>query len=256
MKNKLCVSVAAFALYVVGMVSAQAFETAQGVTATPITSLPFTINKPGNYYLPNDLKFSGAGAAITVNADEVVVDLNQRSLIAEGAARSPFVGSGIVVLNHEDVVIQNGDINGFGNFGVLFDATDKKREHNQKNDLKRVNFNGDKVGALIVSGSIDEVEFCNFDQGSIGVEDIASLGGDRIESCNFEAQTRSEAIPTGTGVLIALGKGVDVRNSVFAVQQDFGVLGSSAAVDRIRFCDFNSVPHRFANIAEELAGDQ
>jgi hypothetical protein len=34
------------------------------------------------------------------------------------------------------------------------------------------------------------------------------------------------------------------------------VLGSSAAVDRIRFCDFNSVPHRFANIAEELAGDQ
>jgi hypothetical protein len=38
MKNNLFVSVAAFALYVAGMMSAQAFETAQGVTATPITS--------------------------------------------------------------------------------------------------------------------------------------------------------------------------------------------------------------------------
>jgi hypothetical protein len=256
MSKHLLLLVASLALGLGAPLSGRAFETAQGVTATPITSLPFTINKPGNYYLPNDLTFSGAGAAITVNADEVVIDLNQRSLIAKGAATSPLVGSGIVVLNHEDVTIQNGDINGFGNFGVLFDATDKKREHNQKNDLKRVNFNGDKIGCLIVSGSIDEVENCNFDQGSIGVEDIASLGGDRIEACNFEAQTRSESVATGTGVLIALGKGVDVRNSVFAVQQDFGVLGSSASVDRIRFCDFNSVPHRFANIAEELAGDQ
>jgi hypothetical protein len=254
MKNKLCVSVAAFALCVVGMVSAQAFETAQGVTATPITALPFTINKPGNYYLPADLTFSGAGAAITINADEVVVDLNQRSLIAKGAATSPLVGSGIVVLNHEDVTIQNGDINGFGNFGVLFDATDRKREHNQKNDLKRVNFNGDKIGALIVSGSIDEVEFCNFDQGSIGVEDIASLGGDRIESCNFEAQTRSESVNIGAGVLVALGKGIDTRNCVFAVQQDFGIINASAQ-DKFRFNDFNSVPHKFSGGTEEGAGD-
>src|SRR4029077_269735 len=254
MKQKLFVSVAAFALLVGGMVSAQAFETAQSVTATAITAVPFVITKPGNYYLPNDLTFSGAGTAITINADEVNLDLNGRSLIAKGAATSPFVGIGIAVLNHEDVTIQNGDINGFGNVGVFFDATDKKREHNQKNDLKRVNFNGDKVGALIISGSIDEVENCNFDQGSIGVEDIASLGGDRIEACNFEAQTRSESVPIGAGVLVALGQGIDSRNCVFAVQQDFGIFNASAQ-DKFRFNDFNSVPHKISGGTEEGAGD-
>jgi hypothetical protein len=254
MNNNLFVSVAAFALYVSGMMSAQAFETAQTVTATAITSLPFTISTPGNYYLPNNLVSSSAGVAITINADEVVLDLNGRTLAAAGAATSPLVGIGIAVLNHQSDVIQNGDIVGFGNVGVFFDASDKKREHNQRNDLHNVNFRNNKIGCLIVSGSIDEVRFCNFEGGSIGVEDVASLGGDRIQDDNFEAQARSESVATGTGVLVALGKGIDTLGCVFAAQQDFGIFNASKE-DKFRFNDFNSVPHHISGGTEEGSGD-
>jgi hypothetical protein len=51
MKSKL-VSVL---MLVLSVVSANAFETAQGVTATAITTVPFTITASGNYYLPANL---------------------------------------------------------------------------------------------------------------------------------------------------------------------------------------------------------
>src|SRR6516225_6273770 len=89
--------------------STQAFETAQPVNATAIDHVPFVINKSGNYYLKDDLTSNVPGVAITVNANQVVIDLNGRSLVAAGTATSPNVGIGIAVLNHEDVVIQNGD---------------------------------------------------------------------------------------------------------------------------------------------------
>src|SRR5688572_3000664 len=43
---------------------------------TPISSLPFTINAPGNYYVTRDLTANGAGAdGITINTSNVTIDL-------------------------------------------------------------------------------------------------------------------------------------------------------------------------------------
>jgi hypothetical protein len=218
---------------------AYAFETAQPVTATPITALPFTISKPGNYYLPTDLTFSGAGVAIAINANEVVLDLNGRSLIASGTATSPNVGIGVAVFNHEDVVIQNGDIDKFGGYGILFDATDKKREHNQKNDVKRVNFNGDEVGVLTISGSINEVEFCDFDGCAVGIYDVATLGGDRFQSDNFENMAPREALNVGVGVLSTAGKGTLTEDCLFADCVTAGIIDQGTP-DRLRFNAFVS----------------
>lgn len=218
---------------------AQAFETAQGVNATEIKSVPFTITKPGNYFLGSDLTFNGAGVAITINADEVVLDLNGRSLVAKGLATSPSVGIGIAVLNHEDVVIQHGDIDNFGAFGVLFDATDGKREHNQKNDVDRVNFNGDRIGVLTISGSINEIEHSNFDGGSVGIEDIATKGGDRFEFDNFENQRRSESVSLGVGILSTPGAGTLAEFCLFADDQDAGIVDQGKP-DRLRFNSFVS----------------
>jgi len=41
----------------------------------PISSLPYTINQPGNYYLTDNLTFNGS-AGIEINADNVTLDLN------------------------------------------------------------------------------------------------------------------------------------------------------------------------------------
>ena len=216
-----------------------AFDTSQSVTATAITSVPYAITAPGNYYLPHDLVSTSPGVAITINANEVTLDLNGRSLIAEGAAESPLVGIGIAVLNHEDVIIQNGDINNFGYLGVLFDATDGRREHNQKNILRDVNFNGDLVGAEIVSGSIDLVERCDFDGGSVGIYDVATLGGDRFEYDNFENQTKSEVLALGVGIVSTPGKGTLAEFCLFADDQTAGIIDQGTP-DRLRFNSFVS----------------
>jgi len=219
--------------------SAHAFETAQPVTATAITSVPFVITKPGNYYLPNDLQCSTPGVAILINADEVILDLNGRSLIAVGAETSPNVGIGVAVINHEDVIIQNGDIDKFGAYGVILDASDGVREHNQKNRVQRINFNGDEIGVLTVSGSINVVEDCDFDGLAVGIYDVATLGGDRFQKDNFENMRRREAMAIGVGVLSSPGKGTLTEDCLFADCQDAGIIDQGTP-DRIRFNSFVS----------------
>src|SRR5271166_2487302 len=73
--------------------------------ATAITSVPYTIDHSGTYYLAQKCTYDGThGApAIVVNASEVVLDLNGQSLVASGVAKSPDVGIGILVVNQEDV---------------------------------------------------------------------------------------------------------------------------------------------------------
>jgi hypothetical protein len=242
-------------LLLAGAGLAGAFETAQSVTATPITAVPFVISAPGNYFLPADLTSSAPGVAITINANEVVLDLNGRSLIATGAAASPNVGIGIAVLNHEDVVIQNGDINKFGYIGILLDATDGLKEHNQKNRVEHVNFNANEIGVLSVSGSIDVVEACDFDGGSIGIYDVAGVG-DRFQKDNFQAQKGVEALNEGVGVASATNAtgGTLTEDCLFAAESTAGIFDAGPN-DKVRFDSFiHCVANRIGGI-EELAGD-
>jgi hypothetical protein len=248
---KFIVAVSLLALSLI--TSGRTFETAQAVTATPITTLPFTITAPGNYFLPADLSFSGAGVAIVIDANEVVLDLNGRSLIATGAAAQPDIGIGIAVLNHEDVVVQNGDINKFGAFGILLGATDGVKEHNQKNRVQKVNFNADRIGVYVVSASIDVVEDCDFDGGSVGIMDVASLGGDRFEKDNFENQQPSESFAGGYGILATPGKGTLTEYCLFADVKTAGlILGVN---DRFRFNSFVSDGTNHLGGVEEGSGD-
>ena len=245
MKNQLSWITIAIAL-MSGIGAVRGFETAQGVTATPIDHVPFTINTPGNYFLPTDLESALPGAAITVDASQVVIDLNGRTLKATGAARTANVGIGIVVLNQEDVTVQNGDIDKFGAYGVLFAASDGKKEHNFKNLARNINFNSDLVGILIVSGSLDLVEHCNFEGGSIGIYDVASLGGDRFQADNFEAQTGVEALNEGVGIVSSGGVGNLTEDCMFADAQTLGLaMGNSKDLSR-----FNS----FINCAVNRMG--
>jgi hypothetical protein len=237
--------------------SALAFETAQPVTATAINAVPFVISTPGNYYLAHDLTFSGAGVAIVIAADEVVLDLNGRSLNAAGAATSPNVGIGIAVLNHEDCIIQNGDINKFGAYAVLLDATDGKKEHNQKNRVQRVNFNNDEIGVLTISGSINVVEDCDFDGGAVGIYDIASKGGDRFQKDNFENENGVEAFNLGVGIVSTPGGGTLTEDCLFSLDSTKLGFILQGLTDKFRFCSFVGFSANGAHAGgiEEGAGD-
>jgi hypothetical protein len=56
-----------------------AFEAGSIEAATPISSVPYTINSPGIYYLANNI-FSHANAKITISASNVVLDLGGHTL--------------------------------------------------------------------------------------------------------------------------------------------------------------------------------
>ena len=77
---------------------------------TKIASLPYTISTPGMYYLGSNLIAAGNG--ITVDADDVTLDLMGFCLTGPGRDASPFKGI-YIADNHGNAEIRNGSLNGF-----------------------------------------------------------------------------------------------------------------------------------------------
>ena len=61
---------------------------------TPISSIPFTINQPGSYYLTGNLTSAGAGVGITITSDNVILDLNGFTLDGANLGSSGIVAPG------------------------------------------------------------------------------------------------------------------------------------------------------------------
>jgi hypothetical protein len=77
---------------------------------TPIGSLPFKITASGSYYLTGNLTGSASANGITIEADNVTIDLNGFSLIGvSGSLNGIFVNG-----TYEYITIQNGTMSGWG----------------------------------------------------------------------------------------------------------------------------------------------
>jgi parallel beta-helix repeat protein len=76
---------------------------------THISSIPFTIDSSGSYYLAANLTLSAAGNGITVDADNVVIDLNGFTLAGGGGALTGIFCPGAV----QNVLIRNGTVRGW-----------------------------------------------------------------------------------------------------------------------------------------------
>ena len=75
----------------------------------PISSVPFTISASGSYYLTKNLPVD-TGDAITINADNVTLDLNGYTL---SSTATPAIGAGILLSNGvKNIAIENGHIRG------------------------------------------------------------------------------------------------------------------------------------------------
>jgi hypothetical protein len=97
-----------------------------GAPGTKITSVPFTINNPGFYFLGGNLTYNGSGNAITVNVDDVTLDLMGFSLSGTSSAY------GIYMDGRSNVEIRNGTVRGFyiGVYGVNSVTSNKHRAIN------------------------------------------------------------------------------------------------------------------------------
>jgi len=96
---------------------------AETVNCTAITAVPYTITTPGVYCVTQKITSNlASGAAITINANNVVLDLNGFAIgnIAAGPATG---AAGIYAVDRQNIRLRNGIVRGF-NFGVaLLDGT-------------------------------------------------------------------------------------------------------------------------------------
>lgn len=89
----------------------------------PIATLPAVINSPGVYVLQSDFEINlQSGAALTIAADNVVIDFNGHTIsnTQAGAATGAY---GIYSLDRANVTVRNGRIKGF-NVGVFLNGSD------------------------------------------------------------------------------------------------------------------------------------
>jgi hypothetical protein len=236
MKPHLVFPLIATGLAFLPFASANAFETAQGVTATAITAIPFVINVPGNYYLPVNLAISGASSnAITVNASHVVIDLNGRTL---SSATAGTTASGIVVFNQVDVRIQNGSIEGFY-AGVYFAPA--STAVNAKNTASNLRLNGNTIGVLSSSGTSNLVKDCIIDGGDVGIM-FSQDSGSRANNNLLANQTASPALGVGVALVSSSSSGVVFDDNVVAKGSNaFGMIMSGT--DKYRFDSFVGFPN-------------
>jgi hypothetical protein len=81
--------------------------------ATLAVAPPYTISAEGVYCLKADIAFAGtSGAAITIESNNVVLDLNGHK-IGGGPAGPATLASGVFVNNHGNVIVKNGLVRGF-----------------------------------------------------------------------------------------------------------------------------------------------
>ncbi len=94
---------------------------AESTQCTPINAVPATLSATGSYCLTNDVTSTATGtaAAITIAADDVLLDLNGHSVTGPGGSSA---GIGIYSIAHRSVRVRNGVVRGFS-YGVQLTDT-------------------------------------------------------------------------------------------------------------------------------------
>jgi hypothetical protein len=159
-----------------------------------INAVPFTINTPGHYCFRDDVQANiSTGDAITILADDVLLDLNGFSLDGT-AAGTGTSANGIFTFDRRHVTVRNGTVRGF--------------------------FNGVQLGAGGARVSGMTVERMRVDRTAGGIA-VRGLGGGHVVRDNVVTNSGGSTVPGETnGVGISVFGGADIVNNV--VTHTFG----------------------------------
>ena len=81
---------------------------------TPISSLPFTIDTPGSYYLAGNLAGASGQNGIIITVSNVTVDLMGHTLAGVAGSSNGIVGESAA----QNITIRNGNVVGWGSRGI------------------------------------------------------------------------------------------------------------------------------------------
>jgi Right handed beta helix region len=232
MKRNVLLSLITAGLSLLTLAGANAWSVATNVPATAITSVPFTISKSGNYYLATNLTLPIPGSpAIIITASEVILDLNGRTLSGLQPQEAQI---GILVDNANDVIVQEGNIDNFGEGIMWFPGSSGL---NAKNLVENVRFNNNQIAVFDESGTSNWVKQCVIDGGDVGVF-LNDANGDRVSHSIFEEQQASQSEHLGIPIFSASSRGNlfdenEIVHSTTPGGNFFGLVGSNG--DKQRF---------------------
>jgi hypothetical protein len=134
------------------------FSSALLAEPVSIAALPYSILKPGEYRLASDLTFpANRGAAITITASDVFLDLGSRRLDGAGGSESSAVG--ISSLDQSRVTIRNGTISGFY-FGIDLRRSRREAEASSGHRIEGVRLERNWYFGIRLEGGQSTVTAC------------------------------------------------------------------------------------------------
>jgi parallel beta-helix repeat protein len=212
---------------------------AETTECTAITSLPYTITTQGIYCLTSDLSTSMAsGNAISINTNNVVIDLNGHKLGGQ-AAGSGTDAYGIYAFQRKNITIRNGTIRGF-NMGILL-ADNSPFTTSQGHVIEDIRadmnaYEGIWVygrGNIIRNNQVVDTGGSTHSNDAIG---IAAFGpGNRVLN-NDVYEIKEQSTSGAYGIYIQTGDGSVVMNNrvgnqAFGTGSSYGIyIGSSLRV--------------------------
>lgn len=204
---------------------------------TKISSLPYIIPAPGFYYLTGNLTLSAPGAGITVNADNVTIDLMGFTMNFSGTS----LPEGVYMKGRHNVEIRNGTVTGFA-YGIMEDSDDganhrviNVRADNNKSSGIQLRGQGHLVmgctasnnsgdvgnGIYLVSGTIINCVTCNNAFNGIWLWGPGSVTGTIANNNTF----RNFELGAGAATSILVD-----RNSAFGLNKNYDIYPGSSGI--------------------------
>jgi len=226
MKNALR-GIALVSLFAALLIPATAFAKGGPIV---IKDLPYIISKPGNYTLTKSLAYNANRTdAITINADDVILDLNGYSITGPGKATSAHQG---IAIFGNGVEVRNGYIAGFF-YGLFANNSISPKALNLRvhDNLFGLDFESSAYGV--------EVKGCKvYMNGRTGIY-VAAAGGIITNNVTYNNGTETPSygisVDSGscvvgnssyhnTGIGIAAGDGCTVKNNSSYGNTETGII--------------------------------
>ncbi|HVC37821.1 MAG TPA: hypothetical protein VNF46_05405 [Gammaproteobacteria bacterium] len=219
---------------------------AETINCTPITALPATITAQGIYCLTHKLGTSQtSGTAITINANNVTLDLNGWKV--DGGSAGTGTSAYGIFSNSDNVTIKNGIVRGFSvaiylagtgdvvqdvlvdsnlYVGIWTAGPGAKIEHNQVVNTGNSPTTNNSTWALAIEGNTSTV----INNTVSGVTPNGSGFADGIQTGGTRSTVRDNTVSNtagGTSYGIVVDDGIAVNNTVsgFVTGIDFPVAG-------------------------------